>query len=177
MAISTCSCINAASLKGMTLDCAVNLGGVKEVYLRPYAANAFSISGDTVTGITSGASWYQYCLRKQTSEYNGDLTVNDNGSRFIQHSLTLVFPRMDAAKRAEVQALSYGDVNAVVVDSNGKYWGIPADEPLSATDGTAATGVQKSDTNQYTVVLGSQTAGYAYELTAEAITALEGYVA
>ena len=176
MAISSCSCINAASLKGLTMDCATNVGGIKEVFLRAYADNAFTVSGDTVTSVTSGASWYHYCLRKNTSEYNGTLTVNDNGSRFVQHLLTMVFQRMDATKRAEVQALSYGDVNAVFVDANGKYWAIPQDEPVSATDGTAATGVQKADSNQFTVVIGNETAAYAYELTADAITALEGLV-
>lgn len=172
------SCVNSATLKGLARDCAASVGGIEVVYLRPYANDAFTVSGDTVTGVTSGtgATWYEYCLRKQTSQYDQTLTVNDNGSRFVEHSLSLAFQRMDATKRAEMVALSYGDVNAIVKDSNGKYWAIPLDEPVSATEGGGATGLQKSDTNQYTITLGAETAQYAYELTAGAIEALEALV-
>lgn len=173
-----CKCSNLQTLAGLALDCATNIGGIKRVFLRQYADDAFTVSGDTVTGINTGATtastvaYYEYCFRKNTSEYNQTLTVSDNGNRFVQHSLSLVFPRMEATKRAEMMALTYGDVNAVVEDANGKYWAIPQEEPVSATEGSGATGVQKSDSNQYAITLGCETSVYAYELTAEAVTAL-----
>lgn len=171
-----CSCTNLQTLAGLAMDCNVNVGGIKAVYLRQYSDAAFSVSGDSVTAITSGAAWYEYCVRKNTSEYNQTLNVNDNGNRFVEHSISMVFPRMEAAKRAEVMALAYGAVNAVVVDANGKYWAIPQDEPVEATEGNGATGVQKSDSNQYGVTIGSETAQFAYELTDDAVTALKAAV-
>ena len=51
-------------------------------------------------------------------------------------------------------------------------WAVPQDEPVEATEGNGATGIQKSDSNQYGVTIGSETAQFAYELTADAIAAL-----
>lgn len=147
------------------------------MFIALYASNMFTVSAGTVTGISSSATWYQYCLKKNLSSYEQTLTVEDNGNRYISNALTMVFPRMETSKRMEVQALAYADVCAVVVDNNGKYWALGLNEPLASTDGSGVTGTQKSDANQYTVVLGNDEPEYAYELSSAAITALEGKVA
>ena len=171
-----CKCTNLTSLAGIAVDCNASVGGIKAVYLTPYGDGLYTTSADTVTAFTSGHTWYEYCFRKNTSEYNQTLNVNDNGSRYISHEISLVFPRMEATKRAEMQALTYGDVAAVIQDANGNYWAVPLDEPVSATEGAGATGVQKSDNNQYSITLGAETADYAYQLTDTAITALNGLI-
>lgn len=182
MAFNSCNCLNNSyTLAGMSLDCAANIGGIKQVFIALYDPEMFKLdsSGATVTGFTSasGTAFYQYCLKKNLSSYEQTLTVEDNGNRYITNALTLVFPRMDSQKRLEVQALAYADVCAVVEDRNGIFWALGIEEPLTSTDGSGVTGTQKSDANQYTVVLGNDEPAYAYPLSSDAVSALEALVA
>ena len=63
--------------------------------------------------------------------------------------LSLVFPKQDAAKRLEVNALAQAGLMAIVQDNNDNYWLLGKDEPLLMTTGTAETGTARADRNGY----------------------------
>lgn len=149
-----------ASIKKFSYDpCLSNLGGVKEIYLANYVANAAQVVTETgategtITGFTTGVTWEKYQFRKNTCSMTSTLNVNDGGSNYWSTELSMVFGRMDANKRLAIQALVLGEAMAIVVDANGESWFLGQDEPLSATSGTGQTGTAKSDSNNYTIVL------------------------
>lgn len=146
------------TLAGIARDCAANLGGIRAVYLANFAdVTAVTVSSDVVTGITmaSSAKFYAYYFNPNTSNFTTTIQANrENGSLFFETVLSLVFPKQDATKRIEVNALAQAGLMAIVTDNNGTNWLLGKDEPMMLTSGTAETGTARADRN-----------GYALELT------------
>lgn len=146
------------SLAGIARDCVANVGGIKAVYM----ANFEDVTGVTVTdnvvtaiSMAGSAKFYAYYFNPQTSSVITNVQANrENGTLYFESVLSLVFPRQDAAKRLEVNALAQAGLMAVVQDNNDLFWLLGKDEPLLMTTGTAETGTARADRN-----------GYALELT------------
>ena len=170
------------TLRGIVQDCEGNLGGVSEVWLINHdsvsAATASTeingVSVDMVTGITvaTGASFVKFYVRKNTSSMTSTLNVNDNGSTFVTTELHLVFARMDAVKRMEMNALAKEDIAALVKDANGTWFYLGYDNPVTSNAGSGETGVQKGDNNQYSSTLLDDSNDYPFIVSPAAIEAL-----
>lgn len=146
------------TLAGIARDCAANLGGIRAVYLANFEdVTAVTVTSDVVTGITmaGSAKFYAYYFNPNTSNFTTTIQANrENGSLFFETVLSLVFPKQDATKRIEVNALAQAGLMAIVTDNNGNNWLLGKDEPMMLTSGTAETGTARADRN-----------GYALELT------------
>lgn len=159
---------NSITLSNIAKDCEGVLGGIKKVWLTIWKDNLFVTSaateGTKVTGVDTGATWYEYSFRKNTGSYESTQTVSDAGNNFFTNTLTMVFSRMETVKRTAVQALSIGEVGGIVLDCNGKFWAFGQDEAGFTTGNSGATGTAKADTNAYTVVLASESFELPYEV-------------
>lgn len=179
--------MSCSTLKGVNFSlCDPSMGGITKIYL----ANADEVSATTVgtastlsdEGITAitmsgSAKFQEFTVKKNTSSFTSTLTVNDNGGSYVSTVLSYVMPRMDAAKRAAMQALIMAEAFAIVKDANGKYWfigDVDGAAYLTNTAGTGETGTAKGDANQYTVELTAETLGYPQEVTADAVAAVIG---
>lgn len=179
-----CDCSSLRSLAGLVRDCCPNIGGIKTVYLARYAdIDSVTKAEDTaaenagyVTAIAlkSGAKWYEYQFRKNTGSMTSTLNVNeDTGNTYITTEISLVFGRMDTAKRIEMTALAQTPVVAVVVDSNDIAWYVGYSDYVSASAGTGETGTNKEDRNAYTITLSAENTDWPYELSDSALTAVK----
>ena len=185
------------TLSGITLDCSHSLGGIKTVYIANYNdvtdiqynastgtttgttstgvtgnTTGVTYTGDTITGLTmaSGATFQPYQFRKQTGSMTSTLTVDETaGVNYVSTELSLVFTKMETAKRIELSALSIGQLAVIVEDSNGVFWYLGKDDYVSATAGGAQTGTAKGDGNNYTLTLRDESDTYPYEITKEAV--------
>lgn len=161
------------TLAGITLDCSNNKGGIKTVYIANYGdVTGVEESEGVITGITmtDGATFKAYQFRKNTGSMTSTLTADEtNGLNYVTTELSLVFTKMDTAKRLEMAALSLGQLAVVVLDSNGIYWYITPDDYASASAGTGETGTAKGDRNAYTLTLSVENDGYPMEVSAAAI--------
>ena len=172
------SCIK--TLKGIAQSCEGNLGGILEVYLANkdnVAAVPGEVSGVTyITGITlsDNEEFKKYYVRKNTSSMTKEVVVNDNGSTYVQTSLNLVFARMDAAKRLEMNALCQADLVALVKDANGIVWFLGYDDAVTLSAGGGETGTNRGDNNQYTTTLQDESADFPYPVTEDAFNAAIG---
>lgn len=173
------------TLHGIVQDCNGNLGGVSEVWLARRDDVASVVTAETtVSGFTypeisaitmeTGANFVHYYVRKNTSSLSSTLNVSDNGSTYVSTELNLVFARMDAQKRLEMNALSYEDLVALVKTANGNWIYLGYDNPVSRSAGTGETGVQKSDNNQYTITLTDESTEWPYFVTDAAVNAVIG---
>ena len=139
--------------------CVANLGGIKSVYLAEYDDKAITVTkgqdgaDDTYTLKKDGITWQEYKMRKNVASMTSTLNNSTDGASYVTTELALVFSRMDAAKRAAIQALALGEVMAIVEDSNGELWFLGKDAPLTATAGAGETGTAMSDANRYTLTL------------------------
>ena len=169
----------AQTLTGLSTDCENNIGGIKKAIITTFKEDQYTLdaSGNTITGVNSSATWYLYTFRKESGNFTSTLNVDaPNGVNYVSTEINLVFARMESKKRLEMKALTLDDVNVVIVDSNGKYWGFGVNEPVNATAGTAETGTARGDGNKYSLTLTDYDSSYPRELSAEAITALEALI-
>lgn len=143
------------TLAGIARDCQANVGGIKAVYMANYEdVTAVTVTSNVVTAISMAASakFYAYYFNPNTSNFVTNINANrENGTLFFETALSLVFPKQDAAKRIEVNALAQAGLVAIVQDNNDNYWLFGKDEPLLMTSGTAESGTARADRNGYTM--------------------------
>ena len=158
-------------LNGIAADCQTNVGGVREVYIANYSdVTAIEVddSSNMIKTITMAdtAKFKKYAFKKNTSSMTSTLNVDPaNGVNFVQTDLSLVFAKQETVKRMEIAKLSLGELRVIVLDANGKYWFLGQEEFVSATAGTAETGVNRTDGNKYTITLTDYSSSYPYEVT------------
>lgn len=174
MAYVDCASI---TLAGITMDCSTSIGGIKRVWLARYSdvASVTLTQGEvSAINLKGDGKWYEYQFRKNTGSLTSTLNVDEeNGNNYVTSDLSLVFSKMETAKRIEMAALAVGAVVAVVEDSNGKAWYLGYDDYVSASAGTGETGTAKEDRNAYTITLSTDSAEWPFELTATAFTAVK----
>lgn len=160
------------TLKGISLGCETSKGGIKRAFVAQYGDVAsVSVEEGIITGITMttgtepAPKFKEYNFRKgtssMTSTYNADETT---GSRFVSTELSLVFTKMEAAKRLEISALSIGGLAVIVEDNNGKLWYLGYDNYVSASAGSGNTGTAATDSNNYSITLSDESNDYPFPL-------------
>lgn len=168
------------TLAGISLDCTNSLGGIKTVYIANYGdVSAVTLDEESgmITGITmvSGATFKPYQFRKQTGSMTSTLNVDETaGINYVSTELSLVFTKMETAKRLEMTALSKGQLAVIVLDSNNKYWYLGFNDYVSASAGSANSGQNKGDSNSYGLTVKDESDTYPYEITKEAVDAVIG---
>lgn len=175
--------MSCSTIKSVNFSlCQSNLGGITKIYLANVddvasvtVGTASTLTDEGITAITmdSGKTFQEFTVKKNTSNFTSTLTVNDNGSSYVSTVISYLMPRMDAAKRAAMQAFMLAEAIAIVKDANGSYWMIgDKNNPLTNTAGTGETGTAKGDANQYTVELTAETGEWPYEVTESAVQAV-----
>ena len=185
---------NSITLRGIGLGCKDNMGGIKEVYL---------IKEEDITEVTLtkedgdggrvdamiGEITYRtvqdgdaplfktYKFRKGTSQMTSTMTTDEAaGTLSVQTDLTLQFSKMETTKRLEIMAMCMESMKAIVLDSNGKYWFLGKDFPVTASAATGQTGTNFGDFGGYNVTLTDNSKEFPYELSNEAVTALKSKI-
>lgn len=149
-------------------------GGLKNLYVALKDDVKITITGTTgdtsvriatIAPAESGATPFkQYQFRKNTSNFTSTLTIDqDNASQYWTTVITTAFKKMDSVKRMGLMSLVQNDTVCVCEDNNGLYWLVGADDPVYASNGTAETGTQRQDANQYTVELSAESKEAPYE--------------
>lgn len=149
---------------GFTLDCKNSAGGISTVYVAPFSAkgNLSIVSGsvaNTGSFLTSGsgAQFFQYNLRKATSEAKEPWTVSEaNGTVFYAPEVDIVLTKTEVQKRNELQVLAQQSVMVIVKDHTnitGSYLLYGSDAGLELS-GNQGTGKAFGDLNGYTLKFG-----------------------
>lgn len=181
------------TLKGYEKTCDDKrvIGGVKtEVYIATRDSfdwtiaegettpTAFTLDTDknviTSIALVSGKKWYKYEFDKNTavltSEYQYDGTSGEKA--FCQNNLTLIFRRMDAAKRLAITSLLNSEVVVAVKDNDGTAYFLGYEEYVSSTSASFTTGTAKTDSNGTTIVLSDTTAELPLQINEAAWTSI-----
>lgn len=144
-----------ALTQGYTLDCRDSLGGITEVY---FIASSDVASVTEASGVISsltksaGKRFYKYELTKGTSMFTETISANvQNGTLYYTTELTIILNKLQANTRNEILLLAQNRLNAVVKDSNGKFWYLGKTRTLDLTGGSAATGTAEGDRSGYTL--------------------------
>lgn len=164
---------SSQTLKGIALGCKDHMGGIKEVYLiKESDVKDITITEGAVSAIQleDSASFKTYRFRKGTSQFTSTMTTDEAaGTLSVQTDLALQFSTMDTAKRLEIMAMCMDSMKGIVLDSNGKYWLLGYDFPISASAATGQTGTAFSDFGGYNVTLTDNSKEFPYEIPASVI--------
>jgi len=165
---------------GFTLDCNESNGGIDKIFI----ANGPVQSISTVTGnsgiideIVVGGQpltpndFFVFEVPRQTSSITETHTVNQaNGTLFYDQALSMVFNKMEAAKRNQLLLIGQA-TNMVVVakDNNGKYWSIGLERGAYMTAGTSVSGTAYGDRNGYEITISGAELNPMYEVTSSIV--------
>ncbi len=161
------------TLGGIPRDCYTSRGGILKVMI----ANQDDVLGkeetdQIITAITmaESAKFKSYSFKPNTGSMTSTPTIDPaNGVNFVTTELSMIFGRMDTAKRIEMQALLTGEFVVIVQDANGKYWYLGHDQAVTATAGSGNTGTASTDGNNYQITLTDQSETLPYEVAASAL--------
>lgn len=153
------------TLKGIQKDCKHNIGGVRKIWIAAYTKGTTTVDSGKISAITNVADFKGYEFTKNTASMTSTLNKDlANGTSYVNTEVIVQFNRMETEKRIEVEALSIGDLQIIVLDNNGIYWFLGNDAPVEASAGTAQTGTAKSDGNFYNLTFTDESFEYPYEI-------------
>ena len=142
-----------ALTQGYNLDCRLNYGGVKEIYVIEFDnVSAITEAAGVITGITKVSTkvFKKYSLVAHTAEGSESFA----GSRemgTLSNKQTIKFPinKMTTAVRNELKLLAQNRLIFVFVDENGTGWMYGRGYGLTLTIGDIKTGKVLADRNGY----------------------------
>ena len=157
-----------------TNTCGYSLPEVKDIYIANYADVLESDvdynceSGVTLTGITSGVTFYHIEPAKNSVTFTDELVVEDNGNKYRTHTITFnLTGKYDKNMVCPVDALALGRFFVVVATADGEYLALGRTAGLEASAQSIAGG---GDTNGVTVTLSANVTEAAIPLS-EALVA------
>ena len=150
------------------LDCRLNYGGMKEVYIIEFDnVTSFTQTAGVVTAITkaSGKTFRKYQLIAHTGEGDEALTASREMGT-LSNKQTIKFPinKMTVAVRNELFLLAQNRLIFIFVDENSTNWMYGSDYGLTLTTASAKTGKVLADRNGYELTFEGDEKNLAYEV-------------
>lgn len=151
------SCIQTIS--GIARECGKNMGGLKKVYIAPYDEGAtIAVTSGAISTYTAGAGaakFKAFNFRAGNASLTKTSQIDEtSGTSVVQSQLVMNFNKMDATKRAEIQALLQGEVMVIAIDNNGVSWFLGKENPVVAVGSqNGQTGTALTEVNQYSITL------------------------
>lgn len=165
------------TLAGIARDCNTSMGGILQVLLaNKEDVTSVAKTTDKITQITmaSTAKFKAYHFNKETGSMTSTFTIDKTtGCRYVTTELTMIFNRLETAKRIEVTAISQNDLVALVEDCNHNWWYLGYDEPVTASAGDAQTGTARGDRNGYSITLQDTSLEMPFEVDSSIIDGLK----
>ena len=166
---------NCVLTEGIPLACLDSTGGVKNVYIGAFSdSTTFTYDADDVIDtVTSTESYYTFKFRPQTASYSEELTKSlENGTTFYTQTLSMIFAKIDAAKRNNMLLLAGTSMHVIVETQNGDYWWLGLANGADVSANTSGAGQAYGDLNGYNLTITGLEPVLAHELSAAAFATL-----
>ena len=147
---------------GRQLPCKDVVGGIKNLYFVNYdSIDSFTMDGvdvDVVDGFVSTGSitGYKYELKGGNNLEQTITSSRENGTTFVEQTLTAVLKKQDVNTHKQVKLLSFGRPRVVVEDYNGNFFLMGLDNGAEVTTAAISTGTAMGDLVGYTLTLVAQ---------------------
>jgi len=147
-----------AITKGRTLPCKNSVGGLKNVFILDYSSAVADLtpSSGTVTLPTSGAEFFKFEIKGNSSLETTVTSSRENGTTFYESTLNLTFAYLDVETQEELKLLNAGRAHYVVETYNGDYLLIGKEHGAEVTGGTIVTGAAMGDLSGFTLTVTAQ---------------------
>ena len=149
---------------GRTEPCKDSVGGIKNLYFINFedvsAVNFLDTAGneDVVDNLTAATgvtplNAYKYELKGANNLEQTITSSRENGTTFVEQTLTAVLKKQNISTHKQVKLLSYGRPRVVVEDYNGNFFLMGVDNGADVTTAAITTGTAMGDLNGYTITM------------------------
>ncbi len=134
---------------GRLEGCKDQIGGLNAIYFLNFDDATFTLDSDGLASVTETTpNAYKYDLRG-TSTFEQSLTSSrENGTTFVEQTLTVSLKKQDSTTHKEVKLLAYGRPKVLVEDNNGNVF-VMGHEYGSEMNATSSTGAAMGDKSGY----------------------------
>jgi len=137
--------------------CKDAVGGIDAIYFINYGDYSYPtdityVTGtDTIDAVANVTSLYKYEL-KGTNSFDQVITSSrENGTSFVEQTLSVILKKQDAATHKAVKLLSYGRPNIVIKNRNNQFFLAGLEHGMELTTANVANGTAMGDLNGYTL--------------------------
>lgn len=164
---------------GFTLDCNDSNGGIDKIFIANGPVESITESSGTITAITVGGSaltpsdFYDFDVPRQTSSFTETINVSqENGTVYYDQALTMIFNKMEAAKRDQILLMAQAtDMIVVFKDNNEKYFSCGIARGAFMTAGSSVSGTAYGDRNGYELTISGMEDQPSFEVTSSIVEA------
>jgi hypothetical protein len=147
---------------GVAEPCKSAVGGLDAIYLinyGDYSTSDLTYDGtntDMINDVNSVSNMYKFEL-KGANSFEQTITSNrDNGTTYVEQTLTVTLKQQSAAKHKLIKLLAYGRPHVVVRTRANQYFLAGLERGLDLTTGVVSNGTAMGDLNGYTLTFVGQ---------------------
>ena len=148
---------------GRLEPCKNSVGGIKHVYFIDFKdVGSWAVAAtDAVTGMSKAdgvttANAYKYELKGGNNLEQTITSSRENGTTFVESTLTMVLKKQDTATHKEMKLLACARPFAIIEDYNGNFFLMGREHGAEVTTTAISTGTAMGDLSGYTVTMTSQ---------------------
>lgn len=142
-----CTSLSAGRLE----VCKDTVGGLAAVYFINFEDTDFAV--DATTGLATeegnNPSAYKYDLRGVSTFEQNLQTSRENGTTFVEQTLTVSLKKQDSTTNKEVKLLAYGRPYILIEDNNGNVFVMGHEYGSELTTAATSTGAAMGDKSGY----------------------------
>ena len=143
--------------------CKEFVGGIKAVYFIPYGVLGAITYGttdasDKISTIAGTLSLYKYELKGANSFEQTITSSRENGTTFVEQTLTFTIKGLDATTTKQMKLLAWGRPHVVIKTNANNFFLAGLEHGMDVTTGLIANGTAMGDLNGYTLTLVGQEA-------------------
>lgn len=134
---------------GRLEGCKDQVGGLNAIYFLNFDDATYTLDADGLASVSETTpNAYKYDLRG-TSTFEQSLTSSrENGTTFVEQTLTVSLKKQDSTTHKEVKLLAYGRPKVLIEDNNGNLF-VMGHEYGAEMNATASTGAAMGDKSGY----------------------------
>jgi hypothetical protein len=138
--------------------CKEFVGGIKAVYFIPYGVLGAITYGSTdasdkITTIAGTMSLYKYELKGANSFEQTITSSRENGTTFVEQTLTFTIKGLDASTTKQMKLLAWGRPHVVIKTNANNFFIAGLEHGMDVTTGLISNGTAMGDLNGYTLTL------------------------
>lgn len=137
--------------------CKDAVGGIETVYFinygdfNPEVDVTYSAGTDTIATIANVTSLYKYELKGTNSFEQVVTSSRENGTTFVEQTLTMTLKKQDPTTHKSVKLLAYGRPQIVVRNRNNQFFLMGLEHGAELTTANVSNGTAMGDLNGYTL--------------------------
>jgi len=142
---------------GRKEPCKDVVGGLKNVYFVDFGdLGTITLGNDEITNMTGNSgslTAFKYELKGNSSFEQAITSSRENGTTFVEQTLTLTLKKLTKEDNKELKLLAYGRPHVAVEDYNGNVFMMGLEHGAEVTGGTISTGAAMGDLSGYTLTM------------------------